>query len=145
MPIRNAQDERLLKILGDREEVDFDDCIDMFFDYLQSHLSLPCEVKGIGDFDWEEFYVQGLGDGAEYKELKKNCPSHTDRYELVKLNRLAGSEWAMYWEEDIGACVRRISDNQEFVLGLSELKATDRKAKNRELLDDYSVWFVNHR
>jgi hypothetical protein len=51
----------------------------------------------------------------------------------------------LFWEEDIGAKVRRISDSKKFVLGLSELKAIDKKSKNYELLDDYSVWFVNNR
>jgi hypothetical protein len=52
------------------------------------------------------------------------------------------SEWVMFYGEDIGACVRRILDGKEFVLGLAELKAVDKKAKNHERLDDYAVWFV---
>jgi hypothetical protein len=48
----------------------------------------------------------------------------------------------MFYGEDIGACVRRILDGKEFVLGLAELKAVDKKAKNHERLDDYAVWFV---
>jgi len=41
--------------------------------------------------------------------------------------------------------VQRISDKKKFVLPLADLKATDRKSKNYQLLDDYSVWFVNNR
>jgi len=55
------------------------------------------------------------------------------------------SQWAMCFEDDIGAYVRRISDGKKFLLGLSELKATDKKSKSYQLLDDYSVWFVNDR
>ena len=55
------------------------------------------------------------------------------------------SEWMLFWEDDIGANVQRISDNKKFLLGLSELKATDKKSKNYQLLDDYAVWFVNYR
>ena len=41
--------------------------------------------------------------------------------------------------------VQRISDKKKFVLPLADLKSTDRKSKNCQLLDDYSVWFVNNR
>jgi hypothetical protein len=51
----------------------------------------------------------------------------------------------LFWGEDIGADVRRISDGKKFLLGISELKATNKKSKNYQLLDDYSVWFVNNR
>jgi hypothetical protein len=43
------------------------------------------------------------------------------------------------------AHVKRIKDGKEFVLGLAELKATDKKSANHQLLDDYAVWFVNNR
>jgi hypothetical protein len=49
------------------------------------------------------------------------------------------------FDEDIAARVRRISDGKTFVLGLAELKATDRKSKNYRLIDDYAIWFVNSR
>ena len=39
--------------------------------------------------------------------------------------------------------VRRIADGREFVLGLSELEATDRNSPNFQLLDDYAAWFGN--
>ena len=51
----------------------------------------------------------------------------------------------MFRCDDIAACVRRNSDGKEFVLGLAELKATDRKSRNYQLLDDYAVWFANNR
>jgi len=141
----DAQDKRIMKIIGDPEEADFDESIDTFYKYLKANLSLPCEVTGIEDFQWEEYYVIGPGNKAEYERLKKNNPSYRDRYELLKIIREADSEWAMCGEDDLGARVLRISDKKEFVLGLSELKATDKKSKNYELLDDYSVWFVNSR
>jgi hypothetical protein len=141
----DAQDKRIMKIIGDPEEADFDESIDTFYKYLKANLSLPCEVTGIEDFGWEEYYVFGPGNKAEYERLKKNNPSYRDRYELLEIIRNADSEWAMCEEDDLGARVRRISDRKEFVLGLSELKATDKKSKNYDLLDDYSVWFVNNR
>ena len=47
--------------------------------------------------------------------------------------------------EDIAAHVRRRSDGKEFWLGVAELRATDEKSQDCQLLDDYSVWFVDHR
>jgi hypothetical protein len=41
--------------------------------------------------------------------------------------------------------LKRVSDKKKFTLPLAELKATDEKLKNYQLLDDYSVWFVNNR
>ena len=80
----------------------------------------------------------------EYKRLKKTQPSYRDRYQLLSIDRDGPSEWMLFWE-DIAAHVRRTSDGKPFVLGLSELKATDKKSDNYRLLDDYGVWFVNNR
>lgn len=142
---KDAQDERIAAILGEIEDLDFDETIDTFYEYLKTNLSLPCEVIGIEDFRWEEIYVFGPGNKKEYEQLKKTQPSYTDRYELFEIVRNAESPWAICYEEDVGACVRRISDGKKFLLGLSELEATDKKSKNYQLLDDYSVWFVNNR
>jgi len=142
---RDAQDKRIAAILGEIKDLTFDKTIDIFYEYLKTNLSLPCEIKGIEDFRWEEFYVFGFGDHEEYDHLKKTQPSYTDHYELLGIDRNSKSEWMLFWEDDIGANVRRISDGKEFLLGLSELKATDKKSKNYQLLDDYSVWLVNNR
>jgi len=66
---RDAQDKRIAAILGEIEDVDFEETIDIFFEYLKNNLSLPCEVTGIEDFRWEEIYVFGPGDQAEYDHL----------------------------------------------------------------------------
>ena len=142
---RDAQDKRITVILGRNEDLDFDEAVKVFYEYLKSHLSLPCKVTGVEDFKWEEIYVIGPGDKEEYDHLKKTRPSYTDRYELLGIDYDAKSGWMLFWGEDIGADVRRISDGKKFLLGLSELKATDKKSKNYQLLDDYSVWFVNNR
>ena len=122
-----------------------DKVIKIFYEYLKSNLQLPCKVTGIEDFRWEEIYVFGPGDEEEYNHLKKTQPSYTDQYELLEIDCEAKSGWMLCWEEDIGADVRRISDSKKFMLGLSELKAIDKKSKNYQLLDDYAVWFVNSR
>ena len=142
---KDVQDEGIAAILGSFEDLDFDETIDPFYEYLKANLSLPCEFTGIEDFRQEEIYVFGPGDKEEYEQLKKTQPSYTDRYELFEIVRNAESQWAMCYEEDIGACVHRVSDGKKFLLGLSELKATDKKTKIYQFLDDYSVWFVNNR
>ncbi|MHC4539843.1 MAG: hypothetical protein ACYS74_08685 [Planctomycetota bacterium] len=142
---KDAQDKRTATILGEIEDLSFDETIDIFCEYLKTNLSLPCEVTGIEDFRWEEIYVFGPGDQEEYGHLKKTQPSYTDHCGLLGIDREGKSEWMLFWGDDIGANVRRISDGKEFLLGLSELKATDKKSKNCQLLDDYSVWFVNNR
>ena len=140
-----AQDKRTEAILGELDSLEFDEARDRFYDHLKTTLSLPCEVTGIEDFGWEEFYVLGPGDKDEYNHLKKTKPSYTDRYELLDIDKELESEWMMFWEDDIAARVKRISDGKEFLLGLSELIAIDRKSDNYQLLDDYSVWLVNSR
>ena len=62
---------------------------------------------------------------------------------MLSIDRDGPSEWILFWE-GIAAYVRRASDGKRFVLGLSELKATDKKSDNYRLLDDYGVWFVNN-
>lgn len=142
---RDAQDKRIAAILGEDEELNFDEAVKVYYEYLMSSLSLPCEVTGIEDFRWEEVYVFGPGDKEEYDHLKKTQPSYRDQYELLGIDCEAESGWMLFCGEDIGADVRRISDSKKFLLGLSELKATDKKSKNHQFLDDYAVWFVNNR
>jgi len=141
---RDEQWSRIAAIVGDVKETTVEEGVERYCKYLQEHLKLPCEVKGIEDFRWEEFYVLGPGDRAEYKELRKTQPSYSDRYELLRIEQGEWSEW-MLFEEDITAFVRRRSDGKEFVLGLSELEAPRSDPANRQLLDDYSVWLVNSR
>jgi len=142
---KDAHDERVEVILGDHAHSDFDEAVQVFCEYMKTHLSLPCEVTGIEDFDWEESYVFGPGRKREYEHLRKTQPSFRDRYTLLEISRKAVSEWMLFPGEDIAAHVRRLSDGKEFYLGLAELKATDKKSENHQLLDDYSVWFVDNR
>jgi len=58
---RDAQDKRIAAILGEIEDLNFDETIDIFCEYLKTNLSLPCKVTGIEDFRWEEIYVFVLG------------------------------------------------------------------------------------
>ena len=141
----DAQDKRILAVIGDDENVEFDEARTLYYQHLKTTLILPCEVTGVEDFNWEEMYVFGHGDQEEYEHLKKTQPSYTDKYELLGIDKELQSGWMTFWEDDIAACVKRISDSKEFLLGLSELKAIDKKSDNYKLLDDFSVWFVNSR
>jgi hypothetical protein len=93
----------------------------------------PCQLTGIEDFDWEEYYVLGPGDEGEYEHLKKTRPSYRDRFNLISLED----------EPDEGTGIlakgQRVSDKKRFTLPLAELKTTERKSPNCRLLDDYAV------
>ena len=142
MNAADDQHQRIEAIVGDSK--DFDAAVTQFFEYLQNSLEFPCEVTGLEDFDWEEFYVLGPGDLDEYEQLKKTQPSYTERYDLLALEREGFSQW-MLFDEDLAAHVSRQSDGQEFILGLAELEVVDKKSRNYQLLDDYVVFFVNNR
>lgn len=139
----DAHEARVRKILGNEEDWEEQECRKQYTEHLRQNLKLPCEVTGIEDFRWEEFYVLGPGDKQEYAELKKERPSYKDIFELLAIDPEWSSEWVMHHGLDIGADVRRISDGKEFTLGLSELKTADTNDQNHQLLDDYAVWFVN--
>ena len=141
----NAQDKRIIAVIGEYGDLEFDEARSLFYQHLKTNLILSCEVKGLENFRWEEIYVFGPGDQEEYKRLKKTQPSYTDKYELLGIDRDLQSGWMLFGENDIAARVKRISDSKEFLLGLSELIAIDKKSENYQLLDDFSVWLVNNR
>ncbi|MFH1264593.1 MAG: hypothetical protein ABIK89_02625 [Planctomycetota bacterium] len=145
MTQQDAQDARIGAIIGDDDESTFDDCVASFFDHLTTALRLPCDVTGIEDFRWEEYYVLGPGDPKEHEQLRKNQPSYEDTFELLAIEEDVVSDWMMYHGEDLAGHVRRKSDGKEFYLGLAEIEAVDKKSTNYQLLDDYAVWFVNNR
>jgi len=144
----DAQDSRIAGILGDMYgniEFTFEDCVEAFYKHLTESLELPCDVTGIEDFRWEEFYVFGPGDKSEYAHLRKTQPSYKDIFELIAIERDVYSEWMMCPGEDLAGHVRRRSDGEEFYLGLFEIEAVDKESVNYQLLNDYAVWFVNNR
>ena len=140
----DEQEKRWEAILGDSPEGTQEEALEAYFKHLKANLKLPCEVTGIEDFRWEEPYVIGGWSQQEYKRLKKTQPSYTDKYDLLVIKQAVYSEWMMF-SEDINAHVRRKSDGKEFDLGLTELRATEKKSPNFQLIDDYAVWLVNNR
>ena len=141
----DAQQARIDAIFGSDEELTFEAAIERFYQHLQQSLKLPCDVTGIEDFRWEEYYVLGPGAPAEYEKLSKTQPSYQDIFELLSIEKEVFSEWMMFDSEDLAARVRRQSDGVEFYLGLAEIEAVGRGTGNYQLLDDYSVRFVNNR
>jgi hypothetical protein len=140
----DEQEKRWEVILGDAAEGTQEQALEVFFKHLKASLQLPCEVTGTEDFRWEEPYVIGGWSPQEYKRLKKTQPSYTDKYALLGIERGCRSKWMMFGE-DIVAHVRRNGDGKEFHLGLAELRVTDKKSLNFQLIDDYAVWLCNNR
>ena len=131
------QDARIEQILVEDNLRVSDESLKMYRSYLQENIVNPCELTGIEDFRWEEFYVLGPGDRKEYEELKKTRPSYQDVYKFISFDdQIEDMEGLM-------VKVKRISDRKQFVLPLADMKATDKKSPNYQFLDDYAVWFVN--
>jgi hypothetical protein len=134
------QEKRIIAILGTKKLDVTRKTLKTYLEYLKRHVDMPCQLTGIEDFEWEERYVFGFGSKREYKELKKTQPSYKDKFNLIEFV----DEMDDYYD-GIFVNVQRVSDKKKFVLSLADLKSTDRKSKNYQLLDDYSVWFVNNR
>ena len=134
------QEQRIIAILKTKKLDVTRKTLSNYLKYLKNHVEVPCQLAGIEDFEWEEVYVFGFGSKKEYKELKKTRPSYRDKFNLIKFV----DEIDDYYD-GIFVHVQRVSDERKFVLPLADLKSTDRKSKNYQLLDDYSVWFVNNR
>jgi len=134
------QEKRITAILGTKKLDVTRKTLSTYLKYLKSHVEIPCQLTGIEDFEWEEAYVFGFGSKKEYEELKKTQPSYKDKFDLIKFI----DEIDDYYD-GIFVDVQRVSDKKKFVIALADLKSTDRKSKNYQLLDDYAVWFVNNR
>jgi len=134
------QEKRIIAILGAKKFDVTRKTLKTYLEYLKKHVEMPCQLTGIEDFEWEEPYVFGFGSKKEYEELKRTQPSYKDKFNLIKFEDGIDDEY-----DAIFVHVQRISDNRKFVLPLADLKSTDRRSKNYQLLDDYSVWFVNNR
>jgi hypothetical protein len=129
-------DKRIHQILGEDRYRNGDNA-ERYRAYLLEHLSFPIQVTGLEDFPWEEPYVLGVWDRAEYEELKKVRPSYTDTFDLNGLEPPDD-------RDDITAHIRRVSDGQRFEIGLSWLKAQNPKDPFAQLLEDYGIWHTNY-
>ena len=134
------QEKRITAILGTKKLDVTRKTLSTYLKYLKNHVEIPCQLTGIEDFEWEEAYVFGFGSKREYQELKKTQPSYTDKFNLIDFIDDIDDEY-----DGIFVNVQCLSDEKQFVLPLADLRSTDRKSKNCQLLDDFSVWFVNNR
>ena len=136
----DKQDQRLANLFGTQDVPEVDtETLERYLDHLKQHLALPCQLTGIEDFDWEEYYVIGPGSKAEHARLRKPRPSYMDTYDLLSFEDDVDPDDGMMVH------VRRVSDKKTFLLPLANLEATQKKLRNDQLLDDYAVWFVNWR
>ncbi|MDJ0717389.1 MAG: hypothetical protein QNJ54_24755 [Prochloraceae cyanobacterium] len=117
--------------------------LEHYLKWLQGQLKVPCILTGIesmGYFSWEERFEFGYGSPQEYEKNKKEYGSYHQCYELNTLDKAkVEGDW------DILAPVSRVSDGKRFTIPLSELQAADRSSENYQLLNDYTVWYVNWR
>jgi len=141
----DAQEARIEAILGEEESLTFDDVVEKFYEHLRRFIQLPCDVTGVEDFRWEEYYVLGPGSLIEYQKLRETQPSYQDIFELRAIEHDVYSEWKLFHDEVLAGHVWRKSDSKEFYLGLTEIEPVDKESVNYQLLNDYSVWFANNR
>jgi len=134
----DEQDKRIEKILGHFDIEVSEESSLKYLDYLRQNIEFPCQLTGIEDFPWEEYYVIGPGKKKEYEKLKKKQPSYTDIFSLIRF------ENDLDENNGILVDVERLSDKKNFILPLADLKSTDTASKNYQLLDDFSVWLVNN-
>jgi hypothetical protein len=109
--------------------------------WLKLKLTFPCILTGIesmGYFSWEERYEFGYGSPKDYEKLKRERGSYKESYELQTLDKAT-----VYKDRDILVPVVRVSDKKRFTIPLSELQASDKNSENYQLLNDYTVWYVN--
>lgn len=132
------EEKRIAKILDTREvpSVNKKSLLE-YRKYLLAQLDKDTVLTGREDFPWEEKYVFGPGNKAEYEQLKKKNPSYKDEYKLIGISE-------EYVEDnDLIAQVVRLSDTKRFEIGLSWLATKDEKNKGFMLLDDFATWVSN--
>lgn len=135
----DEQDRRIEKILGQFDMEVSEESSLKYMDYLKQNIEFPCHLTGIEDFPWEEYYIFGPGNKKKYEKLKKKQPSYTDIFNLISIKNDLDENYGILVE------VERLSDKKKFILPLADLKSADADSINYQLLDDFSVWFVNNQ
>lgn len=132
-------EKRIKAILGPSEIAVSEESLKIYREFLKKNLRMPCPVRANQEFEWEEYYLYGPGSKKEYEKLKKNRPSHTDTFNIIRFEDKIESE-----DDGIVVAVQRLPDKKNFTLNLYELEAVDEESASAELLNDYAVWFVNY-
>ena len=134
------QEKRIASIFGMDEVPEVrDETLRVYLNYIKDNIDTSCEITGIEDFEWEEYYIIGPGSKRQHEKLRKTRPSFMDTYKIAGFDDEP--------EEHYGILInlRRISDRKQFTLPLADLEVTDKNNHSYQILDDFSVWFVNWR
>jgi hypothetical protein len=76
---------------------------------------------------------------------------YTDEYELVSFDGFDEDEGILVQVITICDKVKvnlhfmTISERKKYTFPLADLEAVDENSNNSQILDDYSMWFVNYR
>jgi hypothetical protein len=133
-----AQEVRYKQLLGEANIEVSDTSLRLYRTYIQENITKPCELTGIEDFRWEEYYILGPGDKKQYEELKKTRPSYIDLFTYMHFDEIIDDS------EGLMVRIKRVSDRKQFVIPLADLKVTNKESPNYQLIDDYAVWYVNY-
>jgi hypothetical protein len=107
MPQLDKQDQRIADIFGTQDVPEVDtETLEHYLDHLQRHVALPCQLTGIEDFDWEEYYVIGPGSKAEHERLRKTRPSYMDTYDLLSFEKEVDPDEA-FWSTCVVSPIKR--------------------------------------
>ncbi|HBK96530.1 MAG TPA: hypothetical protein DD001_03970 [Microcoleaceae bacterium UBA10368] len=109
-----------------------------YLEYLKQNMIVPSQVTGREEFRWEQEYLSSPGKKKEYETLKKTQPSSTEIFQIVRLRD------SVFQHDGIMVDVQRLTDKQTFILPLVDLKAIDCSSPNHQLLEDYTLWFINY-
>lgn len=130
----DMQTERIKGILG-KDRVRSPQNALRYLKFLQKNIKGPCLLTGIEEFEWERSYLIEGWDSADYQEMKAHKPSFMDQFELQELIAPVSGEG------DIVACVKRVSEQKDFKIGLSLLECIDFKEESFQFIDDYAAWY----
>lgn len=134
----DSDEQRIAKVLGVREVPDVNEVsLRKYRRFILEKLDKNTVLIGREDFPWEEKYVFGPGDPAEYARLKKTHPSYKDEFKLTGISQESADE------SDLVAQVQRLSDKKQFQVGLSWLTTQDTESKDFQTLDDFATWVAN--
>ncbi|HEY9810162.1 MAG TPA: hypothetical protein V6D13_12605 [Halomicronema sp.] len=129
---------RVKKILGSKNLKVTKQKLENYLKYLDSNLEKPFHLTSREEFLWEEEYLYGGSSKKEYEKLKKTLPCYTDTFKFLAFEKT---------DEDGGILVnvQRVTDKKVFTMPLCDLQTTLDTSPNHQLIEDYSVWFINYQ
>ena len=93
----DEQDERIASIFSSDEVPEVTKkTLKTYLSYLKINLDLSCELTGIEDFEWEEYYIIGPGNEREHEKLRKTRPSFMDTYKIIGFDEEPDEDYGIY-------------------------------------------------